>query len=82
MVLNSKVLARPNTILDVTFSATDGTLAWGAHSYVSKMLNNYETMFKTKPKELKMIILRLIPLLCLMHLARSTINHKLDLSSG
>jgi hypothetical protein len=30
---------------------SDGTLAWGAHSYVSKMLTNYETMFGSKPKE-------------------------------
>jgi hypothetical protein len=29
----------------------DGTLAWGAHSYVKKMLHNYEIMFDGKPKE-------------------------------
>jgi hypothetical protein len=30
---------------------SDGTLAWGASSYVKKMLINFETMFGTKPKE-------------------------------
>jgi hypothetical protein len=30
---------------------SDGTLAWGAHLYVSKMINNYETMFRSIPKE-------------------------------
>jgi hypothetical protein len=29
----------------------DGTLAWGAHSNVSKMINIYDTMFVSKPKE-------------------------------
>jgi hypothetical protein len=33
------------------FRDPDGTLAWGANSYVKKMLNNYETMFGEKPKE-------------------------------
>ena len=33
------------------FRDSDGTLAWGAKSYVSKMLINYETMFGCKPKE-------------------------------
>jgi hypothetical protein len=28
----------------------DGTIAWEAHSYFSKMLSNYETMFGYKPK--------------------------------
>jgi hypothetical protein len=31
---------------------SDGTLIWGAHLYVSKMLTNYETMFVFKPKYL------------------------------
>jgi hypothetical protein len=30
---------------------SDGTLAWGALLYVSKMLNKYETMFGCRPKE-------------------------------
>jgi hypothetical protein len=30
---------------------SDGTLVWGAHSYVSIMFSNYETMFGSKPKE-------------------------------
>jgi hypothetical protein len=30
---------------------SDGTLAWGPHFIISKMLTNYETMFKCKPKE-------------------------------
>jgi hypothetical protein len=30
---------------------SDGSLTWGAHSYVSTMINNYETMFGSKPKE-------------------------------
>jgi hypothetical protein len=29
----------------------DGNLAWGAQSYVKKMLYNYEIMFEGKPKE-------------------------------
>ena len=29
----------------------DATLAWGAQSYVEKMLINYKTMFDSKPKE-------------------------------
>jgi hypothetical protein len=29
----------------------DGTLAWGACSYIKKMLTNYEIMFGCKPKE-------------------------------
>ena len=33
------------------FRDSDGTLAWGANSYVKKMLVNYETMFGSKPKE-------------------------------
>jgi hypothetical protein len=33
------------------FRDADGTLAWGASSYVKKMLGNYETMFGSKPKE-------------------------------
>ena len=33
------------------FRDPDGTLAWGAQSYVEKMLINYETMFGSKPKE-------------------------------
>ena len=33
------------------FRDSDGTLAWGAKSYVSKMLTSYETMFGCKPKE-------------------------------
>jgi hypothetical protein len=33
------------------FRDSDGTLAWGAQSYVEKMLINYETMFGSKPKE-------------------------------
>jgi Reverse transcriptase (RNA-dependent DNA polymerase) len=33
------------------FRDPDGTLAWGASSYVKKMLINYETMFGSKPKE-------------------------------
>ena len=33
------------------FCDPDGTLAWGAQSYVEKMLINYETMFGSKPKE-------------------------------
>jgi len=33
------------------FRDPDGTLAWGAASYVKKMLINYETMFGEKPKE-------------------------------
>jgi hypothetical protein len=30
---------------------SDGTLAWGAHLYISKLLNNYETMFGSTAKE-------------------------------
>jgi hypothetical protein len=30
---------------------SDGTLAWGACSYDSKMFTNYETMFCPKPKD-------------------------------
>jgi hypothetical protein len=33
------------------FRDPDGTLAWGASSYVKKMLINYEVMFGEKPKE-------------------------------
>ena len=33
------------------FHDPDGTLAWGALSYVEKLLINYETMFGSKPKE-------------------------------
>jgi hypothetical protein len=33
------------------FRDEDGTLAWGARSYVEKMLVNYEIMFGCKPKE-------------------------------
>jgi hypothetical protein len=33
------------------FRDSDGTLAWGANSYVKKMLINYDTMFGCKPKE-------------------------------
>jgi hypothetical protein len=33
------------------FRDPDGTLAWGAASYVKKMLLNYEVMFGEKPKE-------------------------------
>jgi hypothetical protein len=33
------------------FRDPDGTLAWGAQSYADKMLINYETMFRSKPKE-------------------------------
>jgi hypothetical protein len=33
------------------FRDSDGTLAWGARSYVEKMLVNYEIMFGNKPKE-------------------------------
>jgi hypothetical protein len=43
-----KVLVHQNTTLAVTCPAI--LIARGAHSYVSKMLNNYETMCKTKPK--------------------------------
>jgi hypothetical protein len=32
------------------FRDPDGTLEWGAHSYVKKMLINYEYMFGEKPK--------------------------------
>ena len=32
------------------FRDDDGTLAWGAKSYVEKMLRNYEVMFGSKPK--------------------------------
>ena len=32
------------------FRDDDGTLAWGAKSYVEKMLRNYEIMFSSKPK--------------------------------
>lgn len=33
------------------FRDPDGTLAWGAQSYIAKMLINYERMFDSKPKE-------------------------------
>ena len=33
------------------FRDSDGTLAWGAESYIKKMLVNYEIMFGCKPKE-------------------------------
>jgi Reverse transcriptase (RNA-dependent DNA polymerase) len=33
------------------FRDADGTLAWGANSYVKKMIINYETMFGNKPHE-------------------------------
>jgi hypothetical protein len=33
------------------FSDPDGTLAWGAQSYVNKMLGNYKIMFEGKLKE-------------------------------
>jgi Reverse transcriptase (RNA-dependent DNA polymerase) len=33
------------------FRDPDGTLAWGASTYVKKMLINFETMFGAKPKE-------------------------------
>jgi hypothetical protein len=33
------------------FRDPDGTLAWGANSYVKKMIMNYEIMFGKKPKE-------------------------------
>jgi hypothetical protein len=33
------------------FCDPDGTLAWGAQSYVKKMLGNYKIMFEGKPKE-------------------------------
>ena len=29
----------------------DNTLAWGAHSYIKKMILTYEQLFKEKPKE-------------------------------
>jgi hypothetical protein len=31
------------------FHDSDGTLAWGAASYVKKMVENYEVMFGEKP---------------------------------
>jgi Reverse transcriptase (RNA-dependent DNA polymerase) len=33
------------------FRDDDGTQAWGAQTYIKKMLSNYERMFGTKPKE-------------------------------
>ena len=33
------------------FRDQDGTLAWGAKSYVEKMIGNYQVMFGEKPKE-------------------------------
>jgi hypothetical protein len=33
------------------FCDDDGTQAWGAQTYIKKMLSNYERMFGTKPKE-------------------------------
>jgi hypothetical protein len=47
---------------------SDGTLAWGDQSYVSKILTDYETMFGSKPKKISTLI-------CLMTLALSIINH-------
>jgi hypothetical protein len=32
------------------FHDPDSTLAWGAQSYVKKMIGNYEIMFEGKPK--------------------------------
>jgi hypothetical protein len=42
----------PSYHLDGDFSVTlmGTTLAWGAHSYVKKMLSNYEYMFGEKPR--------------------------------
>ena len=31
----------------------DGTLLWGAHSYVERMLKNYESLFGSQPKKYK-----------------------------
>jgi hypothetical protein len=33
------------------FCGSHGTLAWGAQSFVEKMLINYEIIFGSKPKE-------------------------------
>jgi len=33
------------------FCDDDGTHAWGAQTYIKKMLDNYERMFGSKPKE-------------------------------
>jgi hypothetical protein len=69
------------------FQFSDGSLAWGAHLYVPKILNNYETMFGSKPKEfalhlLRRIILRLIPLFYLMPLVLSIFNQSFELFNG
>jgi hypothetical protein len=40
------------------YSDSDGTLAWGAHLYVSKMLTNYETMVGSYPKEFATTIIQ------------------------
>jgi hypothetical protein len=39
------------------FHDQDGTLAWGAASYVKKMIANYEVMFGSKPTEYSTLIL-------------------------
>jgi hypothetical protein len=45
MVLSLKGVGTSKYLLGGDFYRNlDGTLAWGAHSYVSKMLNNYETI--------------------------------------
>jgi hypothetical protein len=47
-----KGVGKPSTHLDGDFFRNpDGTLAWGAQSYVKKMLHSYEIMFEGKPKE-------------------------------
>jgi hypothetical protein len=52
MVSSSRVLVNPSYHLGGDFFRDpDGTLAWGAQSYVKKMLHNYEIMFEGKPKE-------------------------------
>jgi hypothetical protein len=45
------VTTTQNHLVGDFFRDSDGTLTLGAHSYISKMFNNYDTMYIPKPKE-------------------------------
>jgi hypothetical protein len=58
--LKLKCVGRPKYHLSGDFYRDfDGTLGWGAHSYVSKMLINYETTYRFKPKEFATPIIKM-----------------------
>ena len=69
------------------FRDKDGTLAWGAGSYVKKILNNYKTTFGDLPPDASVplaerIILSLTLLISYQLLTSDFINHLLAPSNG